>query len=238
MGWLMREGENIKQVRLKSGGTRHLSFYSDDTIKVVKKRAEDVFFPSGHSFYYGKIEQFNVSVTYFDTQKLDYNLTVSNLYSTSHVQILRLYLFTEAKFDEDSSVVSKDCNNKRFKLNHDDSSNSDQPSTSMPKDSSKSNQPSTSTNKDNSKFDQLSSRTTEDSSESVSQPSTSTPKDDNFLPDPFQPFPDLMIFENIQKSLLNEDADEEIEFHVTDEEKQMQQSLLDNFNELNETLHN
>lgn len=47
-----------------------------------------------------------------------------------------------------------------------------------------------------------------------------------------------MIFENIPKSLLNEDADEEIEFHVTDEEKQMQQSLLDNFNELNETLHN
>lgn len=38
MGWLMREGEKIKQVRLKAGGgTRHLSFYSDDTIEVVKK---------------------------------------------------------------------------------------------------------------------------------------------------------------------------------------------------------
>lgn len=267
MGWLMREGEKIKQVRLKSGGgTRHLSFYSDDTIEVVKKKAADVFFPNGHSFYYGEIEQFNVSVTNFDTQKLDYNLTVNNLYSTSHVKILRLYLFTEAKFDEDSSVVSKECNNKRFKLNHDDSSKSDQPSTSMPKDSSKSEQPSTSTTKDSSytdqpltsmpkdnskseqpsssttkdslKSDQPSSRATENSSESVSQPSTSTPKDDDFLPDPFQPFPDLMIFENIPKSLLNEEADEEIQFHVTDEEKQMQQSLLDNFSELNETLQN
>lgn len=121
---------------------------SDDTIEVVKKKAEDVFFTSGHSFYCGKIEQFNVSVTNFDTQKLDYNLNVSNLYSKSHVKKLRLYLFTEAKIDEDSSVVSKDCNNKRFKLNHDDNSKSDQPSTSMPKDSSKSNQPSSSTNKE------------------------------------------------------------------------------------------
>lgn len=64
------------------------------------------------------------------------------------------------------------------------------------------------------------------------------PKDDDFLPDPFQPFPDLMLFENIPKSLLNEEADEEIEFHVTDEENQMQQSLRDNFNKLNETLQN
>lgn len=50
-----------------------------------------------------------------------------------------------------------------------------------------------------------------------------------------------MIFENIPKSLLNEEAVEEIQFHVNDEEKQMQQmqqSLLDNFSELNETLQN
>lgn len=108
---------------------------------------------------------------------------------------MRLYLFTEAKFDGDSSVVRKECNNKKFKLNHDDSSKSDQPSTSMP-------------------------------------------KDDEFLPDSFKPFLDLMIFENIPENLLNYESDIEKEFHVTDEEKQMQQSLLDNFNELNETLQN
>lgn len=92
--------------------------------------------------------------------------------------------------------------------------------------------------KDSSKADQLSSSTTNDSSKSVSQPSTSTPKDDDVLPDPFKPFLDLMIFENIPKNLLNDKSDIEKEFHVTDEEKQMQQSLLDNFNELNETLQN
>lgn len=35
----MREGDKTKQVRLKSGGgPRHVSFYSADTIDVVKKK--------------------------------------------------------------------------------------------------------------------------------------------------------------------------------------------------------
>lgn len=161
---------------------------------------------------------------------------------------MRLYLFTEAKFDEDASVVSKDCNNKRFKLNHDDtsksdqvqpststtkeSSNSNQPSTSMPKDSSKSEQPSTSTNKDNSKFDQLLSeqqRTVLNQSPNLQQTRQKTMTFYRILSNHFKIWWFLKTFR---------EADEEIEFHVTDEEKQMQRSLLDNFNELNETLQN
>lgn len=56
MGWLMREGEKIKQVRLKSGGgTRHLSFYSDDTIEVVKKKLQMFSFLMDIHFIMGKL---------------------------------------------------------------------------------------------------------------------------------------------------------------------------------------
>lgn len=56
MGWLMREGKKIKQVRLKSGGgTRHLSFYSDDTIEVVKKKLQMFSFLMDIHFIMGKL---------------------------------------------------------------------------------------------------------------------------------------------------------------------------------------
>jgi hypothetical protein len=281
IGWLMKEGDSVKQIRLKSGGgTRHLSFSNEDTVEDVRKTAEDVFFPSGHSFFYGNIQQFNVSVTNFDTQKLKENLTISNLYHTSHVKILRLYLFTEARsgVSEDLSLLCEESklSNEKRKSNPDYSNKSGQsckpieedelpdieyqnpqPSTStldycnksgqscklieedeLPDILYQGTQPSTSTIDENDLPDLAvyqSKKNTNSNPEfsSSSQPSTSTPIQENFLCADTcnQPFPDLMLFKNIPKTLLTEDVDEEILLHVTDEEKRMQQSLLDTFNE-------
>ncbi|VDI52799.1 Hypothetical predicted protein [Mytilus galloprovincialis] len=97
LGWLMKEGDRMKQVRGPTGGgTRHLIVDKDTLVSTIKETALKLYFPEGISPR-GKIENFVVDIMDFKRQSANLDLSVENIYDRSKMRLLRFYLLTVPK---------------------------------------------------------------------------------------------------------------------------------------------
>lgn len=107
VGWMDFDEEKggFKQVKsVSGGGTRHLSVDKNETVSNIKLMAENLFFPNGTS-------KKNKSLSHYSTHiessqmHVDASSTVDELYKQSKVKILRLYLCTRKKTQQQPQDV-------------------------------------------------------------------------------------------------------------------------------------
>ncbi|XP_076095026.1 uncharacterized protein LOC143065375 [Mytilus galloprovincialis] len=120
LGWLMKEGDRMKQVRGPTGGgTRHLIVDKDTLVNAIKETALKLYFPEGISPR-GKIENFVVDIMDFKRQSANLDLSVENIYDRSKMRLLRFYLLTVPK--ERDNTEQKKNSTTRTKENEDQKS--------------------------------------------------------------------------------------------------------------------
>ena len=78
----------------KGGGTRKLKVPVCTKAKEVRSMAEGLFFPGGNSTYYGQLQQYDRFIANFDGVPVFANSTVEELYESSKINRVRLYLST------------------------------------------------------------------------------------------------------------------------------------------------
>ena len=124
VGWLMQTNGNRKQIRSKTGGgTRHLEIEKSITVNEIKPLAMDLFFPNGSSLW-GPLDKFNCSMSNFDGQAIDDgSVTVEELYEQTKHRIVRLYLKTVNKAEDEETFVavasSPSCSEPEFEMQAD-----------------------------------------------------------------------------------------------------------------------
>ncbi|XP_065116262.2 uncharacterized protein [Paramisgurnus dabryanus] len=105
LGWMDfdEKEQRYKQVKaINGGGTRHLSLDKNKTVKDVKDDAEILFFPNGYSKKQKKLSHYTTDIECSQVH-VEMSKTIEQLYSESKVRILRLYLCTKMKPEEQSS---------------------------------------------------------------------------------------------------------------------------------------
>lgn len=94
MGWLNFQNGEYHQVRTKhGGGTRHLAVDKQFTVEKLTGVGKELFFPKGISPK-GPAENFDFEIRDFSQAAVSLKSTVSELYDTSKIRMLRLYICT------------------------------------------------------------------------------------------------------------------------------------------------
>ncbi|KAL3879035.1 hypothetical protein ACJMK2_031349 [Sinanodonta woodiana] len=92
LGWI----HNGKQVRTaKGGGTRKIELPRNSRKEEVLDKAKTLFFPTNHALH-GSIVNFIFKLTDFSNREIQ-NETIEELYESSKVSLLRLYMVTKKK---------------------------------------------------------------------------------------------------------------------------------------------
>ena len=87
--------EDYTQVKTKKGGgTRKLKVPVCTKAKEVWSMAEGLFFPGGNSTHHGQLQQYDRFIANFDGVPVFANSTVEELYESSKINRLKLYLST------------------------------------------------------------------------------------------------------------------------------------------------
>jgi hypothetical protein len=98
LGWLNDEGDEFKQVKQpRGGGTRHLTLPVSVPIEEILHKGKEIFFPDGKSPHHGKADDYNFSVSKFDHIPVSGSVTLGELYGSTKVKLLRLYICTRKK---------------------------------------------------------------------------------------------------------------------------------------------
>ncbi|KAL3976398.1 hypothetical protein ACER0C_022284 [Sarotherodon galilaeus] len=110
VGWMDfdEEKDRFKQVKsVSGGGTRHLSVDKNETVANIKLMAENLFFPNGIS---KKTKSLSHYSTHIESSQMhvDASNIVDELYKQSKVKILRLYLCTKKKTQQQPQDVEAD----------------------------------------------------------------------------------------------------------------------------------
>ena len=98
MGWLMDNGNQVKQVRQRSGGgTRKIKAPLTSTGVEVLGNAVNLFFPGGTSKF-GNADDFHFNLCLFDETVIDdLELTISDIVGETKMTNLRLYLLSKKR---------------------------------------------------------------------------------------------------------------------------------------------
>ncbi|XP_035772312.1 uncharacterized protein LOC118456031 [Neolamprologus brichardi] len=113
VGWMDfdEEKDGFKQVKsVSGGGTRHLSVDKNETVSNIKLMAENLFFPNGISKKPKSLSHYSTHIE-SSQMHVDASSTVDEfyfLYDQSKVKILRLYLCTRKKTQQQPQDVEAD----------------------------------------------------------------------------------------------------------------------------------
>ncbi|KAL3872082.1 hypothetical protein ACJMK2_040037 [Sinanodonta woodiana] len=112
IGWLNTYGINgQKQVRSTyGGGTRAVQVHIDATVSDILSTGKELFFPSGISKK-GKVDDFDFYLADQTGEKLSDQLTLKDIYESTKLKTLRLYVVTTAHTRYLNGNNSKERNN-------------------------------------------------------------------------------------------------------------------------------
>ncbi|XP_057696316.1 uncharacterized protein LOC130918547 [Corythoichthys intestinalis] len=102
LGWMNFDWKEkrYKQVRTaKGGGTRSLSIDKNKTVAEIKTMAEDLFLTNV------ELSDFQTRITDFAERQVDSTSTVEKLYEITNARLLRLYLCTKQRVQDDVKNV-------------------------------------------------------------------------------------------------------------------------------------
>ncbi|XP_051253198.1 uncharacterized protein LOC127361993 [Dicentrarchus labrax] len=97
MGWLHFDNGTYHQIKTRNGGgTRHLSVEKSVTMGELLETGKGLFFPNGYSSK-GPMEDLEFDIRDFGHNAVSPEVTVSQLYEQTKIQMLRIYTTSKAK---------------------------------------------------------------------------------------------------------------------------------------------
>ena len=97
VGWIIRNGASIRQVRMKKGGgTRKLRFDKDTKSFTILQTAKLLFFPDGESSE-GNVDDFTFELWDYLNKRIPPQCTVSDMYDALKFGTIRVYLVSKRK---------------------------------------------------------------------------------------------------------------------------------------------
>lgn len=111
LGWQHYDlnSKQYRQVKEKTGGgIRRLEVSKDTKGEQLLKTAIEIFFQDGQTPH-GSISDFDFELKDFKQGKVDLKNSVNEIYEATHVKLLRLYLCTKIKTQDDLPILSKPC---------------------------------------------------------------------------------------------------------------------------------
>ena len=104
VGWIIRNGASIRQVRMKKGGgTRRLRFDKDTRSFTILQTAKLLFFPDGENSE-GNVDDFTFELWDYLHKRIPVQCTVSDMYHALPFGTIRVYLVSKRKSATTDSV--------------------------------------------------------------------------------------------------------------------------------------